>query len=193
FALGFYALVLAGSELFTENFLVPVMAAAAGRASLLDLARLWAGTALTNLLGGWIVMGLVVSAFPRLDDEAIETGRTYAELGLGWTALAAAILAGMVITLMTWMERRAENTVGKLVAATVAAFPLFVGPLIHTVVTAHEMFAALHVGAPFGYLDAGSAVGLAIVGNNVGGVGLVTALRLTQVGKGPILASRADR
>lgn len=190
FVLGFWALVLAGSELFTENFLVPVMAATAGRASLYDLLRLWGGTLVANLVGGWIVMGLVMAAFAHLGDDAIRTAQHYPALGLGWTAMAAAILAGMVITVMTWMERHTQDTVGKLVGATVAAFPLFAGPLVHTVVVAHEMFAALHVGAPFGYLDTASAVGWAIIGNILGGVGLVTVLRLVQVGAGPIRDSR---
>jgi formate-nitrite transporter family protein len=41
FPIGFIALLLAGSELFTENFLVPVTARVAGRGSWLRLLRLW--------------------------------------------------------------------------------------------------------------------------------------------------------
>jgi formate-nitrite transporter family protein len=45
------------------------------------------------------------------------------------------------------------------------------------------MFAALHVGAPFGYADAAGVVAWAAFGNAVGGIGFVTVLRLIQVGR----------
>lgn len=48
------------------------------------------------------------------------------------------------------------------------------------------MFAAFHAGAPFGYLDWLSVLGWAVLGNVVGGVGLVTLLRFTQVGSAKI-------
>src|ERR1700712_1463580 len=44
FSIGFVALLLARSELFTENFLVPVIAAAATPGSWLTLLRLWVVT-----------------------------------------------------------------------------------------------------------------------------------------------------
>ena len=44
------------------------------------------------------------------------------------------------------------------------------------------MFAALHAGAPFGYLDWLGTLGWACLGNMIGGIGLVTVLRLVQVG-----------
>lgn len=44
FTTGFIALTLANSELFTENFLVPVVAVAARKATPAALIRLWIGT-----------------------------------------------------------------------------------------------------------------------------------------------------
>src|SRR5947199_3551004 len=61
FGIGFIALTLAGSELFTENFLVPVNAVVAGHAPLRALFRLWAGTLAANLVGGWVVAGLIMA------------------------------------------------------------------------------------------------------------------------------------
>src|SRR3954470_1674752 len=60
FGVGFVALLLARSELFTEGFLVPVTAVVAGRAAVDQLAKLWAGTLVANLAGGWLVMWLIV-------------------------------------------------------------------------------------------------------------------------------------
>src|SRR5215218_4917104 len=59
FSIGFIALLLARSELFTEGFIVPVTAVVAKRASPGQLAELWGGTLVANLVGGWLVMWLV--------------------------------------------------------------------------------------------------------------------------------------
>ena len=59
FSIGFVALLLGHSELFTEGFLVPVTAVVAGRASPAQLAKLWAGTLVANLAGGWLVTWLI--------------------------------------------------------------------------------------------------------------------------------------
>lgn len=71
-SIGFIALALARSELFTEDFLVPVAAVVAKAASPLSLGRLWAATILTNLVGGWIVTAIVMLGFPELRSQESE-------------------------------------------------------------------------------------------------------------------------
>lgn len=183
FGIGFIALTLAGSELFTENFLVPIGAVAAGRANLRALLRLWAGTAVTNLLAGWVMAWIIIEAFPKLKPTAIKLAQDYPKLGIGLRSFSLAILGGVVITLMTWMERSTTSVPGKIVAAMSAAFLLAAGSLDHAIVVSLEMFAALHAGAPFGYLDWARVALWAALGNMLGGVGLVTVLRLVQVGR----------
>ncbi len=181
FGIGFIALSLANSELFTEDFLVPVAALVGGRAAPVQLLRLWVFTLIANLAGGWVLMALVVVGAPQLRSTALELGQRYVDLGLSARALALAVLGGAVITLLTWMERQAPQGV-KLVAAVATAFLLSAGELNHAIVGSLEMFAALVAGAPFGYLDWLSVLAWASLGNLLGGVGLVTVLRLIQVG-----------
>jgi formate-nitrite transporter family protein len=98
----------------------------------------------------------------------------------------------VVITLMTWMERATESVPAKLAAAVSAAFLLVAATLNHAIVVSLLMFAALHAGAPFGYLRWLSAAAVAAVGNIAGGVGLVTMLRLVQVGQERIQEARSE-
>jgi formate/nitrite transporter FocA (FNT family) len=84
---------------------------------------------------------------------------------------------------MTWMERATESVPAKLAAAMSAAFLLVAGTLNHAIVVSLLAFAALHAGAPFGYLHWLGMASFAALGNIVGGVGLVTVLRLVQVGQ----------
>ena len=181
FGIGFVALTLARSELFTENFLVPVAAVTARRASVRQLLRLWAGTAAMNLAGGWVLMGLLMAGEPKLRATAVEMADEYARLPVE-QAFPLAVLGGVVITLMTWMERSTESVPAKLVAAAAAAFLLVAGTLNHAIVDSLLMFAALHARAPFGYTDWLAVAGIATLGNMAGGLGLVTMLRLVQVG-----------
>jgi formate-nitrite transporter family protein len=181
FGIGFIAVFLAQSELFTENFLVPVAAVTARRGSLAQLVRLWFGTAVTNLAGGWLMMGLILAGHPDLERTARELGTKYATLP-GGRLFALGILGGIVITLMTWMERATESMPAKLLVGVSTGFLLIAGSLSHTVVASLLLFAALHAGVPFGYVDWLEAAGVVTAGNFVGGLGLVTLLRLVQVG-----------
>lgn len=186
FSIGFIALTLAHSELFTENFLVPIAAMTANRAGGSALARLWAVTAATNLLAGWVMMAFIAGAFPTLRRTTVAAGRVYDQAGIGWHSFALSVLAGVAITLMTWMEHSSESVGSHVVAAIAMAFVLAVGSLHHVIIMSLTMFGALIFGAPFGYGDWASVAGWAALGNLLGGVGLVTGLRLMQAGRAVI-------
>jgi formate/nitrite transporter FocA (FNT family) len=192
FGIGFVALTLANSELFTENFLVPVSAVVTGHGGPLSLLRQWITTLAANLVGGWVTMAVILTGFPSLRDAALEVGTRSVSLGIGTQAFASAIVAGLVITLMTWMERSTDSVPAKLIAAVSCAFLLAAAPLEHAVVISLESFGALQVGAPFGYGDWARMLGLASVGNMVGGIALVTLLRLVQVGRFQLVRERQN-
>jgi formate/nitrite transporter FocA (FNT family) len=181
FSAGFIALSLAGSELFTEDFLVPVVAVVAKSGTLLGLARLWAVTLVTNLAGGWVVTGLVMAGFPSLRAPAVEAATFYVKLGITWRAFALAMIGGMIITLMTHLQHSTDSDGVRLVPAVVAGFLLGAGRVNHAIVASLVCFAALQAGASFGYPDWLGLLGFAVLGNMLGGIGLVTLLRLLQV------------
>ena len=182
FSIGFIALSLAKSELFTEDFLVPVSTVVARQARFRTLLRLWAGTLVGNLLAGWLFTALLMRGFPRLHETALKAGGFYVDLGLGARAFSLAVIGGAVITLMTWMQHNTELDGLKLVPAVTGAFLLGAAQLNHAVVSSLLIFSALHTGqAPFGYLEWAQAAALSAAGNLVGGLFLVTLLRLFQV------------
>ena len=182
FSFGFIVLTLARSELFTEDFLIPVSTVIARQARLRMLFRLWAGTLVANLIGGWVFTWFIIEGFPEIRSTAVEAGTYYVRLGFGMRAFALAVLGGGVITLMTWMQHSSDQPEARLVAAVGAGFLLGGLGLDHAIVNSLLMFAALQTGhAPFGYLKWAETAGFAAVGNMVGGITLVTLLRLFQV------------
>ena len=190
FGIGFIALSLANSELFTENFLVPIAPIVARRARVRSLLRLWGGTLAMNLVGGWIITLIVIVALPETRPVAISLGERFVTSGVSLTSFASAVLGGVIITLMTWMERNTDSTISKIIAAEIAGFLLAAGHLNHAIVASLEMFAALHAGATFGYGVWLELLGWAVLGNVVGGVLFVTVLRLVQVGAHTIRVER---
>ncbi|MBY5164415.1 formate/nitrite transporter family protein [Salsipaludibacter albus] len=182
FGIGFVAILLGKSELFTENFLLPVTAVYQRRRSVRSLLRLWTLTGVGNLAGGWVIMGIIVIGVPRIgeSDVLLETSNHFVEMGLGWPLFFSALLGGAAITLMTWMEQATDSVGAKLVAVIGIGFVLASTPLAHAVVTSLEMFGALQRTADFGYADWAGVFGIAVVGNLLGGIVLVTVLRMVQ-------------
>ncbi|RDH79540.1 formate/nitrite transporter family protein [Mycolicibacterium moriokaense] len=179
FSIGFLALLLGRSELFTEGFLVPVTTVVAKRASVGQLAKLWSGTLAANLVGGWVIMWLVMTAFPKLRHQTVESARHFIEAPLSPETLSLAVLGGMVITLMTRMQHGTDSVPGKIAAAVAGAFLLAGLQMFHSILDSLLIFGALISGAtPFGYLDWLAWFGYTLAANVVGGLVLVTLLRL---------------
>ena len=190
FSIGFLALTISHSELFTEGFLVPVTVVVARRAKLRSLLRLWWVSLLANLAGGWLITGLLMAAFPILRSEARELATYYIDLGTTWLSLALAVLGGVIITLMTHMQHSTNSEVVRLVPPVLMGFLLSIGKLNHAVVVSLLCFAALQAGASFGYADWLGLLVVAVLGNMIGGIAIVTGLRLMQVPH-KVLAERA--
>lgn len=180
FSIGFIALLLARSELFTEGFLVPVTAVVAGRAGPGQLAKLWGGTLVANLIGGWLVMWIVVLALPELGTTATESALTFVDAPLNLQSMALAFLAGSAITLMTRMQQGAETEGGKIVAAVAGAFVLAGLVLFHSILDSLIIFGAIHADAPIGYGDWLAWFWYTTLLNMAGGLLVVTLLRLVR-------------
>lgn len=179
FSVGLIALLLAHSELFTENFLLPITALLAKEGTPGQLARLWIGTLAANLVGGLLIMGLFVVAPPDLHGVLAESARHYLDVGVGWQGAVLAILGGMVITLLTRMQQGTESDAVRVVAAVVAAFLLTGLQLAHSILDSLLIFGAILVGR--------ATVGEWIVWfvpvlllNVVGGLVLITLSRLVR-------------
>ncbi len=182
FTIGFVALLLANSELFTENFLVPVISVVSKVGTISQLVRLWGVTLLANLVAGFAMAGMIVVALPEVHDAAVKAGSHYAHLGVSWRSFFLAVLAGAVITLLTRMQHATESLGPQLVAAVMMSFVLVGAQLFHSVLDSILMFCGLLTGkADYGYLDWLGALGWSAFGNLAGGLVLVTSARLLRV------------
>lgn len=180
FGIGFIALLLAHSELFTENFLLPIAAVVAREASVAKLGKLWGGTLIANLVGGWIFMWLIVQAFPQWHSTLMTAGEHFAGSPLTVQSAALAILGGSTITLMTRMQNGTKSDSAKIVAAVAGGFLLAGLQLFHSILDSLLIFGAIQAGADITYLQWLAWFGYTLLFNIIGGVLLVTSLRLVR-------------
>ena len=183
FSVGLIALLLAHSELFTENFLMPVAALVAREGTAMQMLKLWGGTLLSNLIGGWLIMAIIVAAFPDWHPVLAETAQHFIDAPFNLEFAALAILGGAVITLMTRMQAGTESEPAKIVAAVVGGFILAGFQLFHSILDSLFAFGAIISGAPITYLD-WLLWFLPVLGLNLaGGLLLVTLLRIVRTGE----------
>ncbi len=137
FPMGFVILLIGKSELFTENFLLPVLGVLQRRAPLRSLFRLWTVSLTFNLLGA-AVFALLIGLPGVLEPAAAADIIAVAEhkLSMGWgEAFVRAIFAGWLMTILTWLLL-ACNTVGERLAIiwTIASL-IVLGRFNHAVIS----------------------------------------------------------
>ncbi len=193
FSVGLIALRLGHSELFTEGFHVPVMVVVAGEARWVHLLRLWGGTLLGNLVGGWVLTWLVAVGLPELHTTAGELNREFTDRPLDLRTFVLAVLAGAAITLLTRMQNGTDDDVAKVVAAVAIAFVIVGTGLLHSVLDTLIVFVAVHAGEPGASLGVWLPwFGWVVLGNIVGGLLLTTLLRIVRSRERLLQWRRAD-
>ena len=180
FSIGLVALLLAHSELFTENFLMPVAAVVAKEGSLTQLAKLWGGTLVANLAGGWVFVWIVMQAFPQWSTVVSESAHHYVDAPFSLQVVALAVLGGSTITLMSRMQQGTSNDVARIVATIIGGFLLAGLQLFHSILDSLLIFAAIHSGADITYGQWLGWFGYTLLFNVLGGIILVTLLRLVR-------------
>jgi len=183
FGIGFVFLTVGRSELFTENFLIPVAAVLSGHAKRRSVARLWAITFALNLAG--IALFVLMLTTPGvLEREPLEAAGaladTLAERDLPAAAVSA-VLAGAVITTFTWLAEAAESDLTRLFVALLVGFVLLAPSMNHSVVGFGEVLFGIVAGTTEAdWIDLLRNTAIAVVGNLAGGVVLVAFVRSVQ-------------
>jgi len=183
FGIGLVFLTIGRSELFTENFLIPVTAALSGQCTKLAVGRLWIVTLVANLAGILIFVALMsISGVlePEALDAAGKLADTLAERDL-LAAFASSILAGAIITTFTWLAEASESDLTRLFIALLIGFVLIAPSTNHSVIGFGEiLFGLLADTTSADWLDLVRNTVVAIAGNIVGGIVLIAFARRVQ-------------
>jgi formate/nitrite transporter FocA (FNT family) len=182
FGIAFIFIVVGRSELFTENFLVPLTALRRGKMTALKLAQLWTISPVMNILGGTALILIVTSKHVLPEGAApalVDVAETIGELD-HWPAFLSAIVGGALITVMTWMVEGVGTVGGRIVVAWIAGVMLALLSLNHVIVVTLELIIGLRLGADITGGDVALNFAIAAAGNMLGGFVFVTLTRTSQ-------------
>src|SRR5436189_17592 len=102
--IGFVFIVVGRSELFTENFLVPITGLTRDRGTWVKLVELWVVSLAFNLAGGALI-AIVLTSHGVLkqgtSDAILRLANHVAHYSPG-TSFVSGLAAGALMTLMTW-------------------------------------------------------------------------------------------
>ncbi|MFL5970588.1 MAG: formate/nitrite transporter family protein [Gaiellaceae bacterium] len=184
FGIGFVFIVVGRSELFTENFLIPVAGLERNRlASWVKLGELWVVALVLNIAGG-TVLTIILTSEGVLPHGADEPLVALAEHVVGYSTLTSflsAMVAGALMTLMTWFVEGAADSAGvRIVMAWITGTLIVLGTFNHAVVSTIELVFGMRYGADVDVVQVITNLGLAVGGNLVGGLLFVTLVRTLQ-------------
>lgn len=183
FPVGFLILLVGKSELFTENFFLPVTAVLERRGTLAQLGALWGVSLLANLAGAAVFAALISRHGVLAQSAAAEIIRVSQEKVSDpfATAFVKAIFAGWLMTMLTWLLVAARGFGPRLFILWAIGALIVLGNFNHVVISASEIFIARGLGAPIGAGEwlRGNFLP-ALLGNVLGGVVFVTLLNRVQ-------------
>lgn len=184
FGTGIVFLVIGRAELFSENFFDPIAAAfRPGRQRIGSrVARLWSITLLVNLIGGAVLI-LVLSVEGTLPAGAADSLNRIAEeiAHRTWPAtLMRGIIGGALVALLSFLVIASQETTSRIIVAYAIGVLLALGPFDHAVVSLLHVGFGLVEGADVTAAHAAEVGLIAILGNLIGGVGLVSLSHAAQ-------------
>jgi len=187
YPLGFFYVVHARHQLFTENTLEPVIPLLEKRngKTLRQLLRLWAIVLPVNLLGALIfaeVLAHTQVVEPKLLTPLLDAARISTEGG-AQLVFYKGIWAGWLIALMAWLIAATHDTTAQIILVWLATAPIAAFGFRHSIAGAVEAFYRAAVGdAPWSQMIFSFEIPC-IIGNVIGGVVLVALLNHGQVSK----------
>lgn len=184
FGIGLPFLILGRAELFSENFFDPIAAAFKSKGSGMTrkILRLWVLTLILNLVGGGVLV-LVLSVEGTLPEGAHQALHRMAEEIAHRSSLATlmrAIVGGALVALLSFLVIASQDSTGRIILAYVTGVLLALGPFGHVIVTTLHLAFGFVFGAPVTMADIAQVSAISIVGNLIGGVGLVTMSHAAQ-------------
>lgn len=182
YPLGFVICLTSGAELFTEHTATAVYPVLDRKASPVRLLRLWLIVAAGNLAGAVMSAGLLRFAEPVIGarEGYIEVAEHLAAPAV-FPLLVSALLAGWLMALGAWLILATPPAVSQIVSIYIVTFLIGLGGLHHSIAGAVEMLTASFLSPDISAVTCVRVIGLALVGNLLGGSLFVAVLNYAHI------------
>ncbi|WP_411282110.1 formate/nitrite transporter family protein [Gemmatimonas sp.] len=183
YAIGFIIVIIGRSELFTEHTTLAVLPLLSGRTTVSRVARLWSLVYVGNIVGAasfaavgaplGVGLGLFMPADVARMSHHLTDFSTVVIFG-------SAIAAGWMMGLVSWLVTASRDTMAQILIILLVAGSIYFLHLHHSIAGSVEVLMGVFVGGvPFAeYLR---FLGLATVGNAVGGIVFVALVKYGRV------------
>jgi formate/nitrite transporter FocA (FNT family) len=185
YPLGFIFVIMARSELFTENTLVPVIPFLEHRdwETFAKLLRMWALLLVGNMIGalifGW-ALARTQMVSPELHPSLLRMASEATSGGFAHI-LYAAVFGGWLIALLTWLLASTHSTGAQIAMIWLCTAPIAALQFRHSIAGSVEAFYFAAAGQQGWGAVLGNFVVPSVLGNAIGGVLLVALLNYGQV------------
>lgn len=180
YPLGFVFVIAGRSELYTENTLTPVAGVLTGEGSIPKVLRRWSIVLVCNI-AGTVIFSLLVAHTAIVFDPYRSV---YREMGIGLVshpflqAALAGVFGGWLVALLSWLLQSTEGSATHFLVTYTVTYLLVGLTLYHCVIGSTEVLLGMFAGAPITWLTwLRDFLVPAVVGNTVGAVVFVTALK----------------
>lgn len=180
YTVGFILVIFGRSELFTEHTTLACLPVLDGRASLLQLGRLWGLVYVSNLVGAALFSTILVAIGPALgtiDESAFAVVAVELVDYPYWVILTSAILAGWLMGLVSWLVTAGRDTISQIFFVWLVTGAIGFAKLHHCIVGTVEVLPAVLAGSEVGWSDFGFFLTFATLGNVIGGVFFVALIK----------------
>jgi formate/nitrite transporter FocA (FNT family) len=182
YPLGFIAVILGRSQLFTENTLYPVALVLSEKKHFWKTLKLWAVVLAFNVFGALAFASIAIrsNALPGVGAHFL------VQLGLeamhhpASTVFWSAVMGGWIIATVAWLVSGSHSITGSTLLIWLLTLVVGLANFAHCIASSGEVFAAIlaHKAPWMAFLQ---WFGPAVAGNICGGVGMVTLLEYGQV------------
>ena len=182
YPIGFIAVIIGRSQLFTENTLYPVILVLDERRHVLRTLRLWGVVFTTNVCGAFLFALLAAHSGalqPDIMSRLVQMG-VEAAAGSASHLFWSGVIGGWLIALVAWTVTASHWTIGQLAIIYLLTFIVGIGQFAHCIAGSCEILSAVvsETLPPAAYLR---WLCFATLGNICGGVFIVSLLNYAQV------------
>lgn len=180
YPLGFILVVLGQSILFTEQTALLTLPVLNKKRTVGSMLKVWGVVIAGNLVGGYVIAGILLWLGPHLGIFTQEVVVTIAEHVLHADTHAifvSAIVAGWLMGLLSWLLASSRDTISRIVMIFIITAVMSFTGLHHSIIGSVEIFSGMLSSPDISAWDYISFQSTALLGNAFGGAIFVALLK----------------
>ncbi|UII19229.1 formate/nitrite transporter family protein [Fulvivirga ligni] len=184
YPVGFIFVVIGRSELFTEHTTLAVIPVLQKETNVKSLLKLWSIVYLGNLLGGYIMAGILALQGPSMEIISVDAFYHIAHklVKYDWLIITgSSILAGWLMGQLSWLVTSSQETISRMIMVVLITALIGVGGLHHSIVGSIEVFAGVLTSNEVSWFDYMHFQFFTTIGNIIGGVVFVSVIKFSAI------------